>query len=144
MSILDLPLLNASLNSLAAFYLISGKLAQRRGDFLLHRKKMLRAVASSALFLFFYLVYHFNTDLVTTWQLPGKPLYLAMLISHVLLAIAMLPGIIAAIVYALQGQNGKHQRLVRWVWPVWLYVSVTGVMIYVLLYQIQPLFNSVQ
>ncbi len=138
MDVQNLPFINACLNSLASFYLISGKIAQRRGDYALHRRKMLKAVLSSAAFLSCYLIYHFNTELVTTWQLPGKPLYLVFLLSHVLLAVVMLPGIIGALFYAFRGRVAQHQRLVRWVWPVWVYVSITGVMIYVLLYQIQP------
>ncbi|MCE7869100.1 DUF420 domain-containing protein [bacterium CPR1] len=132
----SLPTVNASLNALAALLLLAGFVAIRSGKRELHRKLMLAAFSCSVLFLVCYLVYHAQAG---SKRFPGtgtvRAFYLAVLASHSVLA-ALLPfGAILALRRALQGKLEQHRRLTRWVWPVWMYVSVTGVVIYWMLYR---------
>jgi uncharacterized membrane protein YozB (DUF420 family) len=96
---------------------------------------MLSALVSSALFLASYLIYHAQVGSVPyphhDWS---RPIYFAILIPHVILAAVMTPFIIAAVVFALRGQFERHKRIVRWLWPVWIFVSISGVVVYVMLY----------
>jgi putative membrane protein len=132
----DLPSLNACLNGAAAVLLATGRMAIKRGDRELHRRLMLAALATSALFLVSYLYYHFNVKLMTRYAGDGadRALYLFILATHVLLAPFVVPFSLAAIWHAWRGRLDTHTRITRWLWPVWLYVSVTGVAIYLLLY----------
>ncbi len=132
-----LPLLNAILNSISALLLGSGYLAIRRRRVGTHRACMLAACLSSALFLTSYLVYHYH---VGSKHFPGqgtiRVVYLAILGSHTLLAAAIVPLVLLTLSRALRAQWSRHRRLARWTLPLWFYVSVTGVIIYVMLYQL--------
>lgn len=138
MSVEQLPALNATLNGIAAVFLASGYWAIRSGRRDLHRTLMICALAVSATFLSCYLYYHFNVQLITHYQRQDwtRPLYFLILITHVPLAGLMTPFILLAVWHAARGRFDRHVRLVKWVWPVWMYVSVTGVIIYLMLYQL--------
>lgn len=139
MTIQDLPHLNAALNSLSAALIVTGFVFIKNGRISAHRACMLSATAVSALFLASYLVYHFYAG-HTVFPRGGtiKVVYLAILGSHVLLAITVPPLVGTAIWLGLTGRIPRHKRLVRWAFPIWLYVSVTGVVVYVMLYHLFP------
>lgn len=136
MQVSDLPALNAALNGLAAIFLVAGYVLIRRGRADLHKRCMLAALTTSALFLVSYVVYHFNTG---SRPFPGqgiiRVIYLGILITHVILAAAILPLALITAARGLTGQYDRHVRIARWTLPIWLYVSVTGVVIYLMLYQ---------
>lgn len=133
----QLPALNACLNLLAALFLILGYLRIRRDDFIGHRRCMVTALSFSALFLISYLAYHYSVGSVPysrhDWT---RPLYFAILIPHIVLAAVMGPFILAAVWHAWRKAFDKHKRLTRWVWPVWMFVSCSGVVIYIMLYHL--------
>ncbi len=138
MTVLDLPAVNAMLNGIAGAFLLGGwcaiKLGRRET---LHRALMMGALACSALFLASYLYYHYHAGAVTRYEGEGffRLVYFFVLITHIPLAALMVPFILAAVWFALRGKRKAHRKLVRWVWPVWMYVSVTGVVIYLMLYR---------
>ena len=136
MQIADLPELNATLNGLAAIFLTVGYVQIRRGRQDLHKRCMLAALVTSALFLVSYVIYHLN---IGSRPFPGqgaiRVIYFAILITHVVLAAATLPLALVTAARGLKGQYGRHVRIARWTLPIWLYVSVTGVVIYLMLYQ---------
>jgi len=136
MQISDLPALNATLNGLAAIFLTAGYVLIRRGRADLHKRCMLAALTTSAVFLTSYVVYHLNTG---SRPFPGqgaiRVVYLTILFTHVVLAAAILPMALITATRGLKGQFALHVRIARWTLPVWLYVSVTGVVIYLMLYQ---------
>jgi uncharacterized membrane protein YozB (DUF420 family) len=140
MSFSDLPAVNASLNGLSAVFLVFGYIFIRRKNQLAHKKCMLAAVTCSALFLICYLTYHIKVGKLTRFTEPAwfRPIYLTLLITHTILAATIVPLIIITLVKALQQRFDKHRKIARWTWPMWMYVSVTGVIIYLLLYQIFP------
>jgi uncharacterized membrane protein YozB (DUF420 family) len=129
------PAFNALLNLLAAACLVTGWLFIRRKRISQHRAAMLAALGCSTAFLVSYLVYHFRVGSVgfagEGWI---RPVYFAILISHTVLAAAIVPMALVTLVRALREQFDRHRRIARWTLPVWLYVSVTGVVIYWLLY----------
>jgi len=136
-----LPAVNASLNALAATLLVVGRSLVRRGRIALHRRVMISAFAVSSLFLVLYLLHKWSRGFEnTTFHATGavKAAYLALLASHVLLAMSVPPLAITLIVLGLRDRRASHRRLARIAWPVWMYVSVTGVVIYVLLYHANP------
>lgn len=138
MSFTDLPAVNAVLNSIAALLLIGGYIAvKRKRNRAAHKRLMLAAVAASALFLTTYLLYHYRVGSVPypyhDWT---RPVYFAVLIPHVILAAVTAPFIIAALWLALKGKFETHVKLVKWVWPVWIFVSVSGVVVYLMLYRL--------
>ena len=135
MTIHDLPTVNASLNGLAALWLAGGWIAIRRGNVNLHKRFMIAAMITSAVFLSCYLYYHAH-HLVTKYQGEGllRPIYFLILITHVFLAAIVPPFAIAAVVQAYKGRFDRHVRITRWLWPVWMYVSITGVIVYLMLY----------
>lgn len=137
MIISDLPALNAGLNTLSAALLLRGYLQIRRGEREAHRKTMLAALVSSGLFLSSYLVYHFQVGSVPyphhDWT---RPLYFAVLIPHVILAALLVPLVVVLVWRALKGEFARHRRLARWVWPVWIFVSLSGVVVYLMLYRL--------
>jgi uncharacterized membrane protein YozB (DUF420 family) len=136
MEIGDLPAVNAVLNGTAALFLISGYILIRRGRRQLHRRCMLAALVTSALFLVSYLVYHFNTgSRPFPGQGPIRIAYFTILITHVVLAATILPLALTTTARGLWAQYDRHVRIARWTLPVWIYVSVTGVVIYLMLYQ---------
>lgn len=135
----DLPALNATLNALAATLLMTGHAFVRRGRVSRHRACMTGALAVSSLFLVSYVVYHAEVGSVRFTE-PGWPraLYFAVLATHVPLAAAVVPLALLTMRRALRGEIARHVRLARWTYPIWLYVSVTGVMVYLMLYHLWP------
>jgi putative membrane protein len=137
MSITDLPALNATLNAVSALFLLCGYTAIRRGRRALHKKCMLGALTASALFLTSYVIYHANTGSRPFEGQGGiRFVYFAILITHVVLAAAILPLALVTTARGLRSQFDRHVRIARWTLPVWLYVSVTGVVIYLMLYRL--------
>lgn len=137
MPIEQFPAINASLNFLATVFLLAGWWAIKvKHNTNLHRAMMGTALVCSALFLSCYLYYHFHTG-STRFQKPGfiRGVYFTILLTHIPLAVGMVPFILAAVWAALKGNFVRHKKIVKWVWPVWMYVSVTGVIIYVMLYK---------
>lgn len=134
-----LPGVNASLNGLSGCFLVIGYLAIRNGHATLHRRFMLSAFTTSALFLISYLTYHFQVQF-TPFQGQGaaRIVYYAILIPHVVLAVVMVPMILVTLKRGLTGHFDKHRPLARWTLPIWLYVSVTGVLVYLMLYVWYP------
>ena len=132
----QIPAINATLNGIATALLIAGWFFIRRGDRDRHMKAMLAAVAVSACFLGFYLYYHFNVGAVTRYERTGfiRAVYFFVLFTHIPLAMVVVPGCLAALWHGLKKDFVRHVRITRWLWPVWLYVSVTGVIIYLMLY----------
>lgn len=133
----DLPTLNALLNALAALLLVVGWLLIRRRRIEAHRRAMLAAFATSALFLASYLVYHFQVGSVR-FQGQGavRAFYFAILLSHTVLAAAVPPLALITLSRALARKFDSHRRIARWTLPIWLYVSITGVVVYWMLYRI--------
>ncbi len=136
LEVTDLPEVNATLNAISTLLLVTGYIFIRRGQTQEHRLCMLAAFATSALFLASYLIYHFNVGSVAfTSQGTIRTVYFIILISHIILAIAILPMAIVTLLRALRGQLESHRRIAKWTLPLWLYVSVTGVVVYWMLYQ---------
>ena len=136
LEVTDLPEVNATLNAISTLLLATGYIFIRRGQTQEHRLCMLAAFATSALFLASYLIYHFNVGSVAfTGQGTIRTVYFTILISHIILAIAILPMAIVTLLRALRGQLESHRRIAKWTLPLWLYVSVTGVVVYWMLYQ---------
>lgn len=134
-SVSDLPSLNAALNSLSAVFLFAGYLLIRAKNRDAHRACMLAAFACSILFLISYLVYHFQVGSVGfKGQGWFRPVYFTILITHTILATAVVPLALITLVRALAEKFDAHRRIARWTFPIWLYVSVTGVVIYLMLY----------
>lgn len=135
MSVADLPHLNAALNATAGMLLLAGFYFIRAGRIRAHRACMLAAFATSALFLTSYVVYHAQ---VGSRPFPGtglvRTIYFAILVPHVVLAAAVLPLAIVTLRRGLRRDDARHKRLARWTLPVWLFVSVTGVVVYLMLY----------
>lgn len=131
-----MPLLNASLNGLAGIFLLLGWRSVKRGDQKLHQKFMLAAMCSSALFLCSYITYHALVPGVTKYQGEGvlRIIYFFILGTHTPLAVIIVPFSLMALRHALRREFVKHTRITRWLLPVWMYVSVTGVLIYLMLY----------
>lgn len=139
MTLYDLPKINAGLNALSAVFLTIGFVAIKRGNKTLHRNCMVGALTCSVIFLGCYIYYHFHAGR-TVFRDPAwfRPIYLTLLLTHTLLAVAILPMIVVTVVRAARQRFEAHKRIARWTWPIWMYVSVTGVLIYFLLYQIFP------
>jgi putative membrane protein len=132
----DLPALNAILNGLSGILLAIGWLLIRAKRVAAHRAIMIAAFITSSLFLISYVVYHAQVGSVRfTRDGFVRPLYYAILITHVTLAATVPPLAIITLVRALRGRFAKHRAIARWTFPIWMYVSVTGVLVYVLLYQ---------
>jgi putative membrane protein len=132
----DFPGLNASLNATSAVLLIMGRIfiAQKQKN--AHRTAMIAATISSSLFLVCYLYYHFHFRILTHFATPGWPktIYLTILGTHTVLAAVLVPMVLLTLNRALHEQFDRHRNIARWTWPVWMYVSVTGVIIYFMLY----------
>jgi uncharacterized membrane protein YozB (DUF420 family) len=138
MTLHDLPAVNATLNGLSATLLLAGYLFIKRGQKIAHRNCMVGALASSTIFLACYLYYHFHVGRTTFPANWFKPIYLVILLTHTVLAVAILPLIAMTLSRAVKQNFELHKKIARWTWPLWMYVSVTGVVIYLLLYQIFP------
>lgn len=135
----DLPLLNACLNGATAVFLVTGYAFVRRGRIPQHRACMGTALALSGVFLTSYLVYHANVGSIRfTATGPVRTVYFAILVTHTLLAMAVVPLALVTVWRALRGRFGAHMRIARWTLPIWLYVSVTGVLVYLMLYRWWP------
>lgn len=136
MTIADLPALNASLNATSAVLLVIGYVLIRRGRIRAHRAVMLAAFGVSILFLVSYLVYHANAG---SRPFPGRGairgVYFTVLITHIILAALIVPMALVTLARGLREQFDRHVPLARWTLPIWLYVSVTGVIVYLMLYQ---------
>ena len=136
MSVHDLPAVNATLNALSGILLLVGYALIRARRIEQHRRVMIAAFVTSSLFLVCYIVYHAQVGSVRfTRQGFVRPLYFTILISHVTLAAAVLPLAVVTLSRGLKRRYSRHRTIARWTWPIWMYVSVTGVLVYVLLYQ---------
>jgi len=137
MNISDLPTLNAILNSISAVFLVLGYRNIKEGEQQSHKKMMISALVFSGLFLISYIIYHYN---VPSTPYPHhdwtRPVYFFILIPHIILAAIMGPFILAAVILAFKGKFETHKKIVKWIWPVWMFVSVSGVIIYLMLYQL--------
>jgi uncharacterized membrane protein YozB (DUF420 family) len=132
------PKINATLNGCSAVLLVTGRALIARGKRTAHRVVMLTAFATSCLFLVSYLYYHWpGHGGVVYFRGAGgtRPLYFAILISHTILAIVIVPMVLITLTRALREQFERHQAIARWTFPIWLYVSVTGVVVYLMLFQ---------
>ena len=131
------PVLDASLNGTSAVLLLTGRSLIKRGNMVAHRSVMITALVSSSLFLASYLYYHWHVGSVH-FQGQGwaRPVYFSILISHTILAAVIVPMIIITLSRALRERFDRHRAIARWTYPLWLYVSVTGVVIYVMLYKL--------
>jgi len=145
MTILDLPVVNATLNGLSAIFLTLGFIFIKRGNKIAHRNCMITAFCTSVIFLGCYLTYHGYLAWVlhrgpTRFLEPAwfRPIYLAILLTHTVLAVAIVPMILITLNRAKKERFELHKKIARWTWPLWMYVSVTGVVIYLLLYQVYP------
>jgi uncharacterized membrane protein YozB (DUF420 family) len=136
------PAINAALNLTCFVYLILGRIAIAHGDRALHRRRMLRAFTASAVFLVSYVIRFATTG---AHKYPGdgwdRDFYLAMLLSHMALAVVLVPLVIGALRRALRGDYPAHLRIVKFTWPIWVYVSVTGVLVYLMLYHLAPVLH---
>jgi uncharacterized membrane protein YozB (DUF420 family) len=145
MSIYDLPAVNASLNALSAIFLTFGFIFIKRGNKIAHRNCMISAFVTSILFLTCYVTYHTYRYKVlhigpTQFLEPHwfRPIYLTILVTHTILAVTIVPLILITLWRAKKERFELHKKIARWTWPLWMYVSVTGVIVYLLLYQIFP------
>ena len=140
MSLQDLPAVNASLNALTTVLLFTGWNFIRRGNRIGHRNCMIAALVSSAIFLACYLTYHFKVKAITRFVDPPawRPVYLTILFTHTMLAVVIVPMVAMAFSRAFKQRFELHKKIARWTLPLWLYVSITGVVIYLMLYQIFP------
>ena len=130
--------INASLNGLSGICLLSGYTAIRWRKRAVHKAFMIAAVSCSALFLISYVIYHVRAGRVVMFSGQGwiRPVYFTILISHTTLAIVIVPLIIITLRRALRQRFDKHKLIARWTFPLWLYVSITGVIVYLMVYQI--------
>ena len=137
MSVTDLPALNATLNGIAGVFLLLGFYFIRRRQIDRHRRAMLAAFATSTLFLISYVIYHANVgSRPFTGVGPIRVVYFTILITHIVLAAAIVPMALVTLRRGLVRDDARHRRIAKITWPLWMYVSVTGVVIYVLLYQL--------
>jgi uncharacterized membrane protein YozB (DUF420 family) len=132
-----LPHITAFLNAVSLAFLVTGFVHIRMGRKDSHRKAMLGAVGASALFLAFYVVYHFAAP-IFVFRGTGmvRPVYYTLLISHVVLAVVALPLVAVTLMRALKGRFDLHPKIARWTLPLWLYVSITGIVVYLMLYHL--------
>lgn len=136
-----LPALNASLNATTGVLLVIGYTLIRRKRIALHRRFMLAACGTALLFLFFYVLNHvLRHGLVTRFTATGpiRPIYFFILISHTFLAVTIVPMVILTVMNGLRMRVPQHRRIARWTFPLWMYVSVTGVLVYFFLYHWFP------
>ncbi len=139
MGIADLPAVNATLNGTSAVLLLLAYRAIRSGDVERHKRWMVAAAATSAIFLVSYVVYHAHVGSVRfRGQGPVRTAYFAILISHTILAVAIVPMVLRTLYLGLRRRDETHRRIARWTFPLWLYVCVTGVVIYTMLYRLYP------
>ena len=139
MTLSDLPAVNATLNATATVFIIVGLFAIKRGNKRAHVICMASALLFSVAFLTCYLIYHYAHP-TTKFAHPGWPkvLYLFILMTHIPLAALTVPLVLMTVLPALRRRFDRHRRVARWTYPIWLYVSVTGVLVYMMLYQWFP------
>ncbi|HEV7554124.1 MAG TPA: DUF420 domain-containing protein [Kofleriaceae bacterium] len=137
------PAINASLNLTCFIFLVLGRLAIARGDVEIHRRRMLGAFTASSVFLVSYIIRFATTG---AHKYPGdgidRTIYLVTLISHMILAVVLVPLVIAALRRALRSDFEAHKRIVKFTWPIWVYVSVTGVVVFLMLYLLAPILHG--
>ena len=139
LALTDLPALNAVLNATSAVLLASGYRFIRRRQIAAHKCCMLAALVTSTLFLLSYLTYHYHVgSMPFRGQGWVRPLYFTILISHTILAVVIVPLVLLTLFRAWKADFARHVRIARWTLPIWFYVSLTGVIIYVMLYQLFP------
>ena len=137
MSVSDLPALNATLNATSAVLLTIGWVLIRRKRVELHRKVMIAAFCTSVVFLISYLIYHAQVGSVRfTKQGPIRIVYFTILLTHTILAAAIVPMVLMSLSRGLKRQVARHRAIARWTMPLWLYVSITGVIVYLMLYRL--------
>jgi putative membrane protein len=138
MNLSYLPTVNATLNLVSAIFLSLGFYFIKKRRIPVHKRFMLSAAIASALFLVSYIIYHYNVGSVPyphfDWT---RPIYFAVLIPHIIFAVIMTPFILILLYFALSGQFEKHKSLAVWVWPVWIFVSISGIIVYLMLYVVQ-------
>ena len=134
-----IPPLNASLNFTSLLCLLAGRFLIARGREEAHKRAMMGACLASLVFLAFYLYYHTHTG-HTTFQHQGwiRPVYLFILLTHIVLAATVPVFAVLMVRWGLNGEREKHKKLARWAWPIWVYVSVTGLSVYFILYHWFP------
>ena len=137
MTVSDLPAVNAALNATCAVLLVIGWTLIKRGRIQQHRAVMIAAFCTSALFLISYLVYHAQVGSVR-FQRTGfiRTVYFTVLLTHTVLAALIVPMVLVTLSRGLSGRYDPHRRIARWTMPIWLYVSITGVIVYVMLYRL--------
>ncbi len=137
MSVTGLPVLNAVLNSTSAILVGTGFYFIKKKNIRAHKACMMTALVVSTLFLTSYLVYHYNVGSVRFTK-DGwlRSVYFPLLISHTILAIVIVPMVLRTLYLAVTGRLSAHRRIARWTFPIWMYVSVTGVVVYLMLYQL--------
>ena len=137
------PAINAALNLTSFIFLVAGRVAIARGDDALHKRRMLTAFTASCVFLVSYLIRFATTG---AHKYPGtgwdKYLYLVILFSHMVLAVVLVPLLLKALRRALGGDFVAHKKIVRYTFPVWVYVSATGVLVYLMLYHLAPALHA--
>jgi len=145
MTYTDLPAVNAFLNGVSAVLLSAGYMFIRKKRQVAHRNCMIGAFITSAIFLVCYITYHSYIAYYlhrgpTRFIEPAwfRPIYLSILTTHTILAVVIVPMVFMSLSRGLRGNFERHKKIARWTWPLWMYVSVTGVVIYLLLYQIFP------
>ena len=132
-----LPHLNAALNALSFLLLVAGLYQIMRGNVRAHRRLMVSALAVSGLFLVSYVAYHAQHGSVRfTGRGAVRAVYFFILVTHIVLAAAIVPLVVLTVTRALRGDFARHKRIARWTYPLWRYVSVTGVVVYVMLYHL--------
>lgn len=134
-----LPALNAGINSSVTVLLLAGKILIRRGKRKIHKTIMISAAGLSAVFLVSYLIYHsFAGDIKYGGSGIDKVIYLFILFTHILLSVGVVPLVLFALARGLAGEFARHKNIVKWAWPAWLYVSVTGVLVYLFAHVFNP------
>ena len=137
MSVTDLPAVNAVLNSICAVLLVAGWVLIRRGRITQHRAVMIAAFSTSCVFLASYLIYHAQVGSVRfTGQGAIRTVYFTILLTHTVLAAAIVPLVLVTLSRGLSAKYDRHRKIARWTLPLWLYVSVTGVVVYFMLYRL--------
>jgi putative membrane protein len=136
-SVSELPAVNAALNSLSAIFLVGGYYFIRSRNIGAHKACMLSAFATSVLFLISYLVYHYQVGSVPFKGQGGiRVVYFTILVSHTILAVTVVPLALITLSRAFKERFAAHRRIARWTFPIWLYVSITGVIVYAMLYKL--------
>jgi len=136
-TVTDLPALNATLNATSAVLISIGRILIKRGRRAAHKNVMIAACVTSTLFLTSYLIYHAQVGSVRFTRTGTiRTVYLSILLTHTVLAAVIVPLVLVTLSRALRGNFDRHRRIARWTMPIWLYVSVTGVVVYVMLYRL--------